>query len=114
MAKITEEIKKKHIEMMYPTVRVRTSKSGGSGTVVYSQKHEDEWHTYVVTNHHVIADNVQVRKKWDPVKKKKMDTEILDTVQVEFFKYNNYSHCVSSENVEADIVAYSEYEGGQD
>jgi S1-C subfamily serine protease len=99
---------------MYPTVRVRTSKAGGSGTVVYSKEYNGEWFTYIITNHHVIADNVTVKKKWDPVIKKKVDQEVLDTVQVEFFKYNNYSHCISSENVEADIVAYSDYEGGQD
>jgi hypothetical protein len=46
--------------------------------------------------------------------KKKIDTEILDTVQVEYFKYNNYSHNIGSFAVEADIVAYSEVEGGQD
>jgi S1-C subfamily serine protease len=104
----------KHEEMFYPTVRVRTGKAGGSGTVVYSKKHNGEAHTYVLTNHHVIADNILVEKKWDPVLKKKVDTEILDTVQVEYFRYNNYSHCIGSFAIEADIIAYSEYEGGQD
>ena len=53
-------------------------------------------------------------KKWDPVLKRKADKEILDSVNVEFFRYNNYSHTVGSFAVEADIVAYSEVEGGQD
>jgi len=109
-----KEIIQKHEEMFYPTVRVRTGKSGGSGTVVYSKKHNGEAHTYVITNHHVVADNIMVEKKWDPVLKKKVDTEILDTVQVEYFRYNNYSHCIGSFAIEADIIAYSEYEGGQD
>ena len=30
----SKEIIQKHDEMFYPTVRVRTQKSGGSGTVV--------------------------------------------------------------------------------
>jgi S1-C subfamily serine protease len=59
----TKQIKQKHVEMFYPTVRVRTQKAGGSGTVVYSKKVNNEVYTYVVTNHHVIADNVQVEKK---------------------------------------------------
>ena len=50
MAKASKEIIQKHEQMFYPTVRVRTKKAGGSGTVVYSKKYEDEvefsrnWH----------------------------------------------------------------------
>lgn len=109
-----KDIKQKHEEMFYPTVRVRTDRAGGSGTVVYSKKVKGEVHTYVLTNHHVIADNVKVEKKWNPVTKRKEDKETLDTVQVEFFRYNNFSHCVGSFAIEADIIAYSEWEGGQD
>ena len=114
MAKASKEIKQKHEQMFYPTVRVRTKKAGGSGTVVYSEKYKEEVYTYVITNHHVIADSVSIQKKWDPVLKRKVDKEKLDTVYVEFFRYNNYSHTVGSFAVEADIVAYSEVEGGQD
>ena len=114
MAKASKEIIQKHEQMFYPTVRVRTKKAGGSGTVVYSEKYKDEVYTYVITNHHVIADSVHLEKKWDPVVKRKVDKEILDTVFVEFFRYNNYSHTVGSFAVEADIVAYSEVNGGQD
>ena len=114
MAKASKEIIQKHEQMFYPTVRVRTKKAGGSGTVVYSENYKKEVYTYVITNHHVIADSVHVEKKWDPVLKRKVDKEILDTVYVEFFRYNNYSHTVGSFAVEADIVAYSEVEGGQD
>ena len=114
MAKASKEIIQKHEQMFYPTVRVRTKKAGGSGTVVYSENYKDEVYTYVITNHHVIADSVHLEKKWDPVLKRKVDKEILDTVFVEFFRYNNYSHTVGSFAVEADIVAYSEVNGGQD
>ena len=107
-------IKQKHEEMLYPTVRVRTGRSGGSGTVVFSQKNGDEAHTYIITNHHVISENIKVVKKWSPIYKRKIDTEFLDTVQVEFFRYNNFSKCIGSFAVEADIVAYSDVEGGQD
>ena len=114
MAKASKKIIQKHEQMFYPTVRVRTKKAGGSGTVVYSKKHKDEVYTYVITNHHVIADSVKIEKKWDSVLKRKVDKEKLDTVFVEFFRYNNYSHTVGSFAVEADIVAYSEVDGGQD
>jgi S1-C subfamily serine protease len=114
MAKASKEIIQKHEQMFYPTVRVRTKKAGGSGTVVYSETYNKEVYTYVITNHHVISDSVHLEKKWDPVLKRKVDKEILDTVYVEFFRFNNYSHTVGSFAVEADIVAYSEVDGGQD
>ena len=111
---VFKEIKQKHEEMFYPTVRVRSKQSGGSGTVVYSKKHDGEVHTYIITNHHVVEKCIDVEKKWNPTFKRKVDTEKLDTVNVEFFRYNNYSHCVGSFAMEADIVAYSEVDGGQD
>ena len=114
MTKASKEIVQKHEQMFYPTVRVRTKKAGGSGTVVYSKKYKKEVYTYVITNHHVIADSINIDKKWDPVLKRKVDKETLDTVFIEFFRYNNYSHTVGSFAVEADIVAYSEVQGGQD
>ena len=73
MAKASKEIIQKHEQMFYPTVRVRTKKAGGSGTVVYSENYKDEVYTYVITNHHVIADSVHIEKKWDPVLKRKVD-----------------------------------------
>ena len=114
MAKASKEIIQQHEQMFYPTVRVRTKKAGGSGTVVYSEEYKDEVYTYIITNQHVIDDSVHIEKRWDPVLKRKVDKEILDTVYVEYFKYNNYSHTVGSFAVEADIVAYSEVDGGQD
>ena len=86
----SKQIINKHEQMFYPTVRVRTNKSRGSGTVVYSKKHDGEAYTYVVTNHHVVDNCIKIVKKWNPIKKKKIDTEILDTVQVEYFRYNNF------------------------
>jgi S1-C subfamily serine protease len=114
MAKASKQIIQQHEQMFYPTVRVRTKKAGGSGTVVYSEEYKDEVYTYIITNQHVIDDSVHIEKRWDPVLKRKVDKEILDTVYVEYFKYNNYSHTVGSFAVEADIVAYSEVDGGQD
>ena len=58
-----KETIQKHEQMFYPTVRVRAKNAGGSGTVVYSKKHNNEVHTYVVTNHHVVSDCIKVVKK---------------------------------------------------
>ena len=86
MAKASKEIIQQHEQMFYPTVRVRTKKAGGSGTVVYSESYKDEVYTYIITNQHVIDDSVHIEKRWDPVLKRKVDKEILDTVYVEYFK----------------------------
>ena len=51
-----KEIIQKHEQMFYPTVRVRTRKAGGSGTVVYSEKYKDEYYTYVITDSYLIND----------------------------------------------------------
>ena len=58
MAKASKQIIQQHEEMFYPTVRVRTKKAGGSGTVVYSESYKDEVYTYIITNQHVIDDSV--------------------------------------------------------
>ena len=44
----------------------------------------------------IVSDNIKVVKRWNPILKKKVDTEILDTCSVEFFQYNNHSNCIGS------------------
>jgi len=57
-------IEKKHLEMLYPCVRVRTDKAGGSGTVVYSKADKaGVYHSYVLTCEHVVDDLIKVDKK---------------------------------------------------
>ena len=75
MAKASKQIIQQHEQMFYPTVRVRTKKAGGSGTVVYSEEYKGEVYTYIITNQHVIDDSVHIEKKWDPVLKRKVDKE---------------------------------------
>lgn len=102
---------KKHIEMLYPTVRVLGKDTGGSGTVLYSSTNKDgEVITLVITNHHVIADCITVKEGWDQFVGEEIKKEYLATCSVEFFKYNQVSHCIGSFSVEADIVAYDSVE----
>jgi len=108
---IEHDVKNLHQQVLYPTVRVRTDKAGGSGTVIYSKKNaKGEVETYVLTNHHVIEDAIEIKKTWNAILGKDIKKDIRATVSVEFFKYNNFSHCVGSFGVEADIVAYIEEE----
>jgi S1-C subfamily serine protease len=97
--------------VLYPIVRVRTEKAGGSGTILYSKllpDHNSEYETYVLTNHHVIADCIKVNKKWDSVAKRNMDKEFLTPCTVEIFSYVYMSRRDSGQTFEAKIVAYDE------
>jgi hypothetical protein len=102
------EPKAVHKECLYPTVRVRTKKAGGSGTVLWSQEVDDEFVTFVLTNHHVIADVINVGEKYDPLVGRKIPRETRGTVTVEFFKYKYGSRNVGTYSVEADVVAYED------
>lgn len=114
MTKI-DEIAKKHFEMLYTSVRVRTAKAGGSGTVVYSDKDEKGiYHTYIITNHHVIEDAIHVDDVYDSTVGMKRKVEKRDTVNVEFFYYDDFSRCVGSQAYRADIKAYTSHQKGFD
>ena len=101
-----------HERVLYPVVRVRTDKAGGSGTVIYSEPDPDksgEYLTFVLTCHHVIADAIQTKKDWDGLLKKKIEKEFLEQVGVEIFDYVYLSKVNSSNSYKADIVAYDAY-----
>jgi S1-C subfamily serine protease len=104
-----KDIKKIHEELLYPCVRVRTARSGGSGTVIYSKptpKDESLYETYVFTNHHVIADNIKVGKKWSPLLQRDVKQDILSDVDVEFFIFEYGSWEAGQSTYKAEIVAY--------
>jgi len=100
-------VEQKHKEMLYPVVRVRSGKATGSGTVIYSRKDKSgNFHTFVLTNHHVVSDLIKIAKVWDPVLKRKIDKEVLGKPWVEFFEYNDLSRNVGQVAISANIVAY--------
>jgi len=104
-----KHIEIKHKEILYPSVLVKTSKAGGSGTVVYSKpisKGSEEYETYVLTNWHVVEAAIAVKREWDPLLSKDVKKETRATVTVEFYRYKNLSCNIGRTAVEADIVAY--------
>lgn len=106
-----KEIDVLHNEVLYPTVRVMSLDLGGSGTVVYSKKNSrSKVDTYIMTNFHVVENAITIEEKWIASIGKKMDKEFKKTVRVETFKYNNFSRCIGSNSIEADIVAYDQDE----
>lgn len=109
-----------HNQMIYPTVRVRTAKAGGSGLIFYSRKPAeaykdedlkvnvaaDEFETYVLTCQHVVDDAITFKEEWSPIARRNVKTEVRATVSVEFFEYQRLSRIVGGTHMEADIVAY--------
>jgi len=92
---------------LLPNVRVRSGNTGGSGTVLYSGLGENGMHsTYILTNHHVVTNNIEVKKKWSPLLKRNVDMDVLGTVEVHFFKYQWSSRAVGATEIDADIMTY--------
>lgn len=100
-----------HRQIHLPCVRVLARRSGGSGTVIYSEKNEEGgFSTYVLTNHHVIADLITIVDKWNPILQREVKTDERGTPQVHFFEYKWESRAIGGQSLEADIVAYSREE----
>jgi len=101
-----QEIIELHKKVFYPTVLIRTKDSGGSGTVIYSKPHHDGegYHSFVLTNHHVVSGAISIVNDFDPKVGRKVDREIKQEVQVGFYTYRNWSQLESVSSRRADIV----------
>ena len=98
-----------HERILYPVVRVRTEKAGGSGTVIYSEpdaEHEGDFLTFVLTNWHVVEGAITTKKEWDSLLKRDVKRDVLQQVNVELFDYVRLSVMNSANVHKADIVAY--------
>ena len=100
------DLVQKHREMLYPVVVVATGSGLGSGTVIFSAEADDEWQTYVLTNHHVVRSAITVKEEWDPKSQEEVKREQRSPVQVRWFDYNDYSREIGTRGQIADIVAY--------
>jgi S1-C subfamily serine protease len=106
---MSEDLKEKHASMLYPTVRVRTEKAGGSGTIIYCKEkpnNDGKYETYILTNHHVIDDNIKVEKKWSTLLKRKVETDILSDCTVELFNFEYDSWESGHSAYKAEIMCY--------
>jgi len=102
------DIQEKHEKMFYPTVRIRAEKAMGSGTVIYSDKvpGEDIYETYVLTNCHVVDDNIKVVDEWSTLLKRNVKRDTLKECEAEFFEFEYGSWEGGSRVVKADIQCY--------
>jgi len=103
------DIKELHERILYPVVRVRTGKAGGSGTIIYSKpdpENPEEYQSFVMTCAHVVEDAIYYKKEFHPVLKKDIKMEYLNQVSVELFDYVYLSQVNSSNSTQANIIAY--------
>ena len=110
---ISDDIADLHHQILYPSVRVRATKALGSGTVLYCKPEDmatypDEYETLVLTNHHVIADLIEVKEDWDSTRQVKRFREFRTNAIVEFMEYKHQSRVVSKNGKEAKIVAWDD------
>lgn len=94
--------------ILYPVVRVRAKNVGGSGTIVWSGKGQnDKYETYVLTNYHVVSDLIKIEKKYNSFLEREEVKETLSTASIELFQYPEGSRLEGRLGVKGDIVAYT-------
>ena len=99
--------------ILYPVSRVRGKTGGGSGTVVYSQTDGNDltkFHTYLVTNWHVVESLIKVKKQYDSFLKRNMPVETRGIADIDFFGYTDGSRIDAVHSMKAKIEAYNEDE----
>lgn len=102
-----DEIEELHRKILYPTVRVRAGGGVGSGVIFASIPAGAVHQTYILTNHHVIAEAIQIQEEWSPLEKKEIKKETRATIEVEQFKYQFFSQATGTLLIQADILEWN-------
>jgi len=113
-----KEIVEIHDTVLYPVVRVRTRKAGGTGVIIYSAplpKVGDtkkptngiKYETYLVTCWHVVEDAITWKEKWSDIAKRNIKTESKELVTVEVFEYEELSKCIGGTTYKGEIVTWN-------
>lgn len=97
---------KRHQKVMLPCVRVMTTRSGGSGTILYSR----EGSTFVLTNHHVVDTAIRLEKEWSSLLKSERMIDIFEIVDTHLFSYAWESRGTGARSIQSDIVCYDKNE----
>jgi len=87
-------------EVLKPTVRIRTDKAIGSGSIIKS----DEEGTYILTNRHVVDDAIEYKDVWDELLRREVKKEFTKLVEVDIPKINKIGNQVALTTAQAEIV----------
>lgn len=96
-------------EILLANTRIRSGNVGGSGTVICSKEGKKGYSTYILTNNHVVENNIEVKKQWSTLLKRDIKMDVLGTVQVHFFKFL-YGRSIGGTSIDADIMTYDKDE----
>jgi len=78
---------------------------------LYSAPNKDgDYSTYILTNEHVVDNNIKIEKRWNSVLKRDVRKEVLGTIEAHFFNYRWEQRAVGASAVEGDIVAWDKDE----
>jgi len=93
-------------EFLLPNCRIRSGNVGGSGTVIYSAQGKNGFSTYILTNHHVVDNSINIVKEWSPLLKREKKIDKFSTVETHFFKYAYQSRTIGAQAIQTDIMTY--------
>lgn len=94
---------------LYSSCRVRAGKARGSATIIASIPSGNEYETYALTNHHVVAANITVKKEYDPLVGKEIPRELKSVVEVDFPRFK-VDRVLGYNSVQADILLYDTHQ----
>jgi len=100
-----------HELCLYPCIRVRTPKALGSGTVLFvepSPGEEGMYDAYVLTNHHVVENLIEVKDKWNTVLQRNVKSDVLGHPDIEVFHFAYKSRVQGSASFQSDIMCYDQ------
>lgn len=94
---------------LYSSCRVRADRARGSATIVASLPLENKYETYAFTNHHVVEENIKVKKEYDPLVGKEVPRELKSVVEVDFPRFKG-DRVLGYNSVQADILLYDKHQ----
>jgi len=83
--------------------RVQAKDALGSATIIYSE----DGKTYALTNHHVIAKNVEYKKVWDELLRRDVKKEFTEVVELLFPRLDGML-VLGYNTVNADVILHNE------
>jgi len=90
-------------EVMRVTARIMAKNAIGSATIVYSKNGK----TYLLTNHHVIENNIEYKQVWDTVIKKDVKKDFTSPVEVHTYRLDDTGRVLGLQSVLAHIADYN-------
>jgi hypothetical protein len=87
-------------EVLAPVSRIRAAKGRGSGTIIHSSAEG----TYLLTNFHVVEDNISYKEVWDELLRRDVKKEFTSQVEVDTYKFGEKGDVQGIFTTNADII----------